>query len=184
LYKLVVLGLRIFLDLQPIYMKPLIFISLLIIFSLGCFSQRQQAEGFTVETVKGVQYDLAELRGKVVVLYFWSTSCPICESVTPKLNTIAEKYSGENVVYLAISPERKQKVENFLKNHRFTFEVAAESFGVIFKYGEKGRDGEFNMPFPTIFVINQAGEIELKTVGTKSPADVENALIRLTNRVL
>jgi peroxiredoxin len=161
-------------------MKSIIFITLLMVFSLGCFSQKQQAETFSLETVKGRQYDLAELHGKIVVLYFWSTSCPICENVTPRLNSIAEKYNSEDFVYLAISPERKLKVENFLKSRKMTFEVAAESFGVILKYGDKGRDGEFNMPFPTIFVINQAGEIELKTVGTKAPLDVENALKRLS----
>jgi peroxiredoxin len=161
-------------------MKAIFLFTFLILFSVESFAQKQSAEWFSVESVSGKKFDLTELRGKVVVLYFWSTTCPICESISPKLNIIADKYSNGKVIYLAVTSDRIAKVESFLKNHKFSFDVVTGNFDIIFKYGDKGKDGDFSMPYPTLFVINQEGKLDLKTVGTKSSKEVETALERLT----
>ena len=163
-------------------MKALIIFSLITIFSIGCFGQNQRAESFNVESLEGKHFNSEELQGKVVVLYFWSTSCPICENITPKLNLIADKYADKNVVYLAVTHERKNKVEPFLKKHKLAFDVIAGNFDIIFKYGDKGKDGDFNMPFPSLFIIDSSGGLALKSVGIKAAVEVDNTLSKLTNQ--
>jgi len=44
------------------------------------------APSFTVSTLDGKRLSLEEQRGKVVILYFWSTSCGPCLASMPKLN--------------------------------------------------------------------------------------------------
>jgi len=44
------------------------------------------APSFTVSTLDGKRFSLEEQRGKVVILYFWSTSCGPCLASMPKLN--------------------------------------------------------------------------------------------------
>jgi peroxiredoxin len=161
-------------------MKPYFLALFLLIFSAVCFAQKQQAEAFSVETISGKTFNSEELTGKIVVLYFWSTTCPICESIEPKMDIIAEKYRNDSTVFLAVTSDRKPNVEQFLKTHRTHFDVVAGNFDIIFKYGDKGKDGDFNLPYPTVFVINQNGEIEVKSVGTKAVKDLETSLQRLT----
>lgn len=47
-------------------------------------------------------YSLEELRGKVVVLFFYEAGCPRCAGSIPQRNAVVEKYRGKPVVFLAI----------------------------------------------------------------------------------
>jgi thiol-disulfide isomerase/thioredoxin len=40
-------------------------------------------------TLEGQPFDLAALRGKVVMLVFWSTGCPVCRDKMPELRANA-----------------------------------------------------------------------------------------------
>jgi peroxiredoxin len=162
------------------FMKPYILVLFVLILSAVCFTQKQPAESFSVESISGKTFNSEELTGKVVVLYFWSTTCPICDSIAPKINAIAEKYRNDSTIFLAVTSDRKPKVEQFLKSHQTSFDIVAGNFDIIFKYGDKGKDGDFNLPYPTIFVINQQGKVELKSVGTKAVKELETSLQTLT----
>jgi peroxiredoxin len=163
-----------------IFMKSYILILFMLVFSAVCFSQKQPAESFSVESIYGKTFDSEELTGKIVVLYFWSTMCPICDSIAPKINAVAEKYRNDKTIFLAVTSDRKPKVEQFLKRHQTSFDIIAGNFDIIFKYGDKGKDGDFNLQYPTVFLINRQGNVELKSVGTKAVKELETSLQKLT----
>jgi len=150
-------------------MKNLIGLFLILAFSVMVFGQQSKAkplaENFTATGLDGKSFDLAELKGKVVVLTFWSTKCPICHEEIPKLNRLAETYKDKAVVFLGLTMENPNKVEAYLKKTSFKFDILANSFGVVLKYADKDGDGNVAMGFPAHFLINQKGEIELKTRG-------------------
>ena len=123
------------------------------------------AENFTVTSLEGKTFSLEDLRGKVVVLTFWSTRCEICESEIPKFNKIATKYAGQNVVFLGLSMENEIKVAEHLKKKPFNYTIIPNSLGVIMKYADKDAAGNFNIAYPSTFIINQNGEIDYKTYG-------------------
>lgn len=123
------------------------------------------AENFTVTSLDGKTFSLEDLRGKVVVLTFWSTRCEICESEIPKFNKIAAKYAGQNVIFLGLSMENEQKVAEHLKKKPFNYTIIPNSLGVIMKYADKDAAGNFNIAYPSTFVINQNGDIDYKTYG-------------------
>lgn len=52
-----------------------------------------------------------------------------------------------------------------MKKAPFKFDTLPNSFGVVLKYADKDEDGNIAMGFPAHFLINQKGEIELKTSG-------------------
>ena len=143
--------------------------SLILVATLSVFSYGQKAkataENFSAMDMNGQTVELESLRGKVVVLTFWSTKCPICHNEIPKLNQLAGTYRDRGVVFLALTMENPVKVESYLKEKPFNFDIIPNSFGVLLKYADKDRSGNINMGFPTHFLINQAGEIELKTDG-------------------
>jgi thiol-disulfide isomerase/thioredoxin len=122
-------------------MKILIGLCLILAFSIASFSQQSKtrplAETFSATSLGGQTFDLAELKGKVFVLTFWSTRCPICHDEIPKLNQLAKTYKDKNVVFLGLTLENPNKVEAYLKKKSFDFNIIPNSFGVVLKYVQK-----------------------------------------------
>jgi len=150
-------------------MKSLIGLFLILAFSVTVFGQQSKAkplaEIFSAISLDGKLFDLARLKGKVVVLTFWSTKCPICHNEIPKLNQLVKNYKDKEVVFLGLTMENPNKVEAYLKKTSFKFDILPNSFGVVLKYADKDGDGNMAMGFPAHFLINKKGEIELKTSG-------------------
>ena len=149
-------------------------------FAQAQYKSKRIAEPFSATAMNGQNIDLESLKGKVVVMTFWSTRCIICVSEIPGLNRLSESYKGKDVVFLGLSTEDPNRIENFLKSKPFNFNILPSSFGVLLKYADKDGQGRINMPFPSYYVINQDGQIELKTSGY----DKINALNSNINRLL
>ncbi len=149
------------------YPRILFCLVIVLTFSIVSFGQKNKpsAENFSAVSMNGQTVNLDALKGKVVVLTFWSTRCDICVSEIPKLNRLVNSYRGKDVVFLALTMDNPAKVETFLKRKPFNFDILPNSFGVVLKYADKGDAGHINMAFPTHFLVNQIGEIELKTNG-------------------
>lgn len=128
------------------------------------------AENFTATTLEGKPISLQELRGKIVVLIFWSTRCPICSKEIPKINQMIQKYSGKNVVFLGLSMENEAIISAYIKKKPFDATLIPNSLGTIMQYALKNDKGGYDISYPTYFVINTDGEIELKASGRKSGA--------------
>jgi len=99
-----------------------------------------------------------KLRGKVIVLNFWFTSCMPCIAEIPSLNTVFDKYKNyPNVVFIAITFNRKSKVKNFLKYHPMQYTVVPFENPTCTKFGIKG--------FPTNIVIDKEGHYQWVSLG-------------------
>lgn len=158
-------------------MKNTLALFLILAFSIAAFGQQSKAkplaETFNATALNGQTFDLAELKGKIVVLTFWSTRCAICHSEIPKLNQLVKTYKDEEVVFLGLSMENESKIGAYLKKTSFNFNILPNSFGIVLKYADKGSNGAINMGFPAYFLINQKGEIELKTGGYDKTATLD-----------
>ena len=163
-------------------LKIIFCLALILAFSTFAFGQKNKslAESFTAVSLSGETINLESLKGKVVVLTFWSTRCDICKSEIPKLNNLVKTYKGKDVVFLALTADNAAKVQGFLKSKPFNFNILPNSFGVLLKYADKDREGNINMGFPAHFLLNQEGEIVLKTSGF----DKTEALNSQINRLL
>ncbi|MGI9036522.1 MAG: TlpA family protein disulfide reductase [Pyrinomonadaceae bacterium] len=134
------------------------------------------AENFTVTSLDGKTITLEDLRGKVVVLTFWSTRCPICAAEIPKFNQIAAKYAGKDVVFLGLTMENETMVAEHLKKKPFNYTIIPNSLGVIMKYAEKDAAGNFNIAYPSTFILNQNGEIDFKTYGWNKSKTIDSRI--------
>lgn len=123
------------------------------------------AETFIGTSLDGTSVDLAALKGKVVLVTFWSTKCPICSAEIPKLNQMAAKYQGRDVIFLGLTTDNNDKVKQYIKKKPFNFNLLPNSFGILLKYADKDRDGNVTMGYPAHFLINRKGELELKNSG-------------------
>ncbi|MBN4058934.1 TIGR03435 family protein [bacterium AH-315-J04] len=68
-----------------------------------------------LQAPNGARTDWASLRGKVVVLEFWSTKCAPCLRWTPHLNKLGASFENKPVVFISITNEDERTVRRCLK---------------------------------------------------------------------
>lgn len=86
-----------------------------------------QEAGFSLTALDGKDYLLPALRGKVVLLNFWATSCFSCRKEMPDMEKLYREFSGKDLVVLAVSDEKRETVEKFLANKSYTFPILLDS---------------------------------------------------------
>lgn len=141
------------------------------------------APAFSVTSLTGQKFELASLRGKVVVLNFWFTGCPPCIEEMPKLNDLVSKFKDKDVVFLAPTWDNEATLQAFLKDHAFKYHIIPNAGEmIIVTYS----DGTGNVAFPMHIVIDKEGKIDMRLSGglitkegTKRLDDLRNTIKRL-----
>jgi peroxiredoxin len=102
-----------------------------------------------------------QLRGKVVLVNFWATSCTTCVHEMPQIVATHEKFKqrGFDTLAVAMSYDPPAYVANFAETRKLPFGVAIDNTGEIAKRFDNVRGT------PTTFVINKRGEIVKRYVG-------------------
>lgn len=85
--------------------------------------QRRLSPVFTLSDLKGTNWSLQDLRGKVVLVNFWATWCPPCRKEMPDMQALYERFGPRGLVILAISDEDAAKVAPFLAAQKYTYPV-------------------------------------------------------------
>ncbi len=163
-------------------MKILSTLVLVLAFSIASFGQQSvgvSAQNFNQTNLRGENIELAGLKGKVVILTFWSTKCQICVSEMPELNKLVDKYNGQSVEFLGITMNNQQMVESFLKKKTFKFNILPNGFGVVLQYAPRDGNGRLNMGFPAHFIVDQSGRVVLLTSGFDRTDKLDSTIAQL-----
>jgi peroxiredoxin len=137
------------------------------------------APQFSGTSADGTPYDLAQLRGKVVVLTFWSTRCEVCRVELPQLDRVVEQYDPKDVLFLALTTEGDEKISAYLRSHPFRFTTITNSFGTLLQYADRDRDGRVNMPYPSFFIVDPRGRMKYRASGYDKTAALDSAIRQL-----
>src|SRR5262249_47112041 len=95
------------------------------------------AAEFELELVDGKKFQLAEQKGKIVVLDFWASWCGPCLQAIPQVDTVAREFAHEDVVLVAVNlEETAEQVTAALQRLRLSPIAALDRNGrVAEKYG-------------------------------------------------
>lgn len=110
------------------------------------------APDFMLADLPGKTWSLQALRGKVVVLNFWFTSCPPCIQEMPELNKLTKQYDPNKVVFLAPTFNTADQVRAFQKKYTFDYTILPAAQSTIHQYKISN--------FPTSLVIDQQGHVK------------------------
>ncbi|MFO0865449.1 MAG: TlpA disulfide reductase family protein [Gemmataceae bacterium] len=81
--------------------------------ALATISQAQVPDEVRWKTVRyeGLAQEIADLRGKVVVIDFWNHTCKHCLDNFPRLTQLQAKYAGQGMVVVTVSVDEKESHE-------------------------------------------------------------------------
>lgn len=144
--------------------KPLIIvIALLALIGALAYAlmAKPSAPSATFTTLDGKPIALQDLRGKVVLVNFWATSCPGCVKEMPDLVETYQQYRGKGfeVIAVAMSYDPPNYVANFAQTRKLPFPVALDV------NGEHARAFGNVQLTPTSFIIGKDGSILEEKLG-------------------
>ena len=115
--------------------------------------------GYTL--LDGSKHRIESLRGQVVLVNFWATSCVTCVKEMPELAATHEKYEarGYETLAVAMSYDPPAYVLHFAETRKLPFQVALDLDGAI-----AHSFGDVRLT-PTSVLINKRGEIVKRYVG-------------------
>lgn len=127
-----------------------------------------QIEGRTIE---GTGFKLASLKGKVVLVMFWSTNCAVCRDKMPELRTNYEGWKGKPFELVAVNTDTR--VQDFLEYERIiSATVPLKQRFVQLWTGETGYRDNVGKPvqLPAAFLVDKDGKIVERYTG-RIPAE-------------
>lgn len=119
-----------------------------------------KAENFKLSDLNGEKHELADYRGKHVIVNFWAMSCNLCKSEMTTLQSAYELIDNEDLVILSIhAGNSTDGVKSVLELNKVTYPVL---FDVDLQLGDWG------IPImPTSFIVSPEGDIRYRVVGTR-----------------
>jgi len=125
------------------------------------FSGRTAAPDVTFISIDGQKISSQDLRGKVVMVNFWATSCATCVKEMPQMVETYNKFKDQGLEFVAVamSYDPPNYVLNYAETRKLPFKVALDSGGDLAK-----QFGDVAMT-PTTFVISKDGKILKRYLG-------------------
>jgi peroxiredoxin len=129
----------------------------------------QPAPDFSLTDVQGRTVSLVSLKGKVVVLNFWFTTCLACIAEMPDLNKLQQAYKGKDVVFLGLGRDDKNRIRQFSTMHQFDYQLLTNAVKTATDYKVEA--------YPTSMVIDKNGIIKYVQVSADNITEKLGAAI-------
>jgi thiol-disulfide isomerase/thioredoxin len=107
---------------------------------------------------------IADLKGKVVLVEFWTFGCYNCRNVEPHVKEWHQKYADQGLVVIGVhTPETDferyvKNVEHYVREQQISYAVVTDNdFATWTRYG--------NRAWPTVYFIDKQGVIRYLHVG-------------------
>ena len=145
------------------FTKPLLVVVALAIVGALSYTllKKPAAPAVTFTTLEGQPIALESLRGKVVLVNFWATSCPGCIKEMPGMVETYQQYKnkGFEIVAVAMSYDPPNYVLNYVQTRQLPFPVALDIDGAHAR-----AFGNVQLT-PTSFIIGKDGAVLEQKIG-------------------
>lgn len=119
-----------------------------------------------------------DLRGKVVLVDFWTFGCINCQRTLPSVRTWARRYRDEGLVVIGVhAPEfayerDRRNVERALQRFQLDYAIALDNDFTIWNAWS-------NQYWPTLYLVDAQGRVRWRHVGEGAYAETEQAIRQL-----
>jgi cytochrome c biogenesis protein CcmG, thiol:disulfide interchange protein DsbE len=136
-------------------------------------ADRQPAPAFQLTLFDGGTFNVADHRGKVVVVNFWASWCEPCREEMPALQAAAGS-SGDDVAFVGIGAknDKDDEARAFAEEFGITYPIGRDTEGGTAGQGPIARDfGVFG--YPATYFIDPEGNISSTVMGEMDVSQLE-----------
>lgn len=159
-------------------LPALILIACVTSFAAGEYSNRR-APGFSLSDSHYQQHDPQDYRGKVLIIDFMQTTCPVCMRLADTLLQVRAKY-GDKIAIMSIMtlPDNFEKVDKFAAEHKIPWPMLFDSGQVMMSY-LKVTPANPKVNFPHMFIIDGNGTIRYDFEGGEELSSISAQIDKL-----
>ncbi len=132
---------------------------------------------FELTTIGGDVVSLEQLRGKVVLVDFWSSWCAPCRAEGPILAEAYKEWRDRGVEFVGIAIwDEAGPVEDFIERNGIEYVNGLDNGRIAVDWGVRG--------IPEKFFVTADGEVVKKIAGPNTEATLSRILEELTDEAL
>ena len=137
---------------------------------------RKLAPSFELTDADGGLIRLSDLRGKVVLVSFWTTQCSACQVEIPWFTEFQRLYRDRGLVVLGISLDDDgwKSVKPYLAQRNINYPVMVGDSDIARLYGA-------SKSVPLALIIDESGRIAVTHIGLCAKEEYESAIKALLN---
>ena len=132
----------------------------------------QLAPDFTLKALDGSSFTLSQLRGKAVLINFWTSWCVACRDESPLLESFYQTHQTAGVVVLGVnvtSQDTPDAARTYVKEMQLSFPIPLDEQGSVTNH--------YQVPgLPVSFFIDAQGIIRNIIVGQMRSGDLTEGL--------
>ncbi|MFB1488155.1 MULTISPECIES: TlpA family protein disulfide reductase [unclassified Thiocapsa] len=114
-----------------------------------------------LEDIDGVEHDLADLKGRLVLVNFWATWCPPCRREMPSMERLYQQFNARGLSVLAVDVG-----EDMDTVFAFTGQLdPAPTFPLLLDIDSRAAQDWNVKGLPTSFVVDPEGRVIIRAVG-------------------
>lgn len=125
---------------------------------------------FSIDTLDDGSFQLADQRGKWVIVNYWATWCSPCIEEMPAISALDAEREDVVAIGLAFDSATAEELRAFLDKHTVVYPIA--------RVDTMSPPAAFGAPrgLPTTYLIAPDGSLAKKFVGPITRADLERAI--------
>lgn len=139
--------------------------------ALCCLAGAARAQALVGRDSDGARVELAALRGQVVMLFFWSTRCPVCLDKLPELRRNLAGWKGQPFVIVAVNHDGDRAEVLRYQTLRRQLLTPDPQWKELWRGDEAHRDdfGALPAQAPVMLLLDRSGRVRLRVEGRIAP---------------
>ena len=126
------------------------------------FDAPKQAKGVSFVDAEGRKLELADFRGKFVLVNLWATWCGPCRREMPSLDRLQARLSGGDFTVLALSQDRK----GVAAVQKFLTKIGTQNLDVFVDSSARSARKLGAIGLPTTVLLDREGKVIGRLIGS------------------
>ena len=123
------------------------------------YPEDEPAPALILKTINDEEIDLANLKGRMVIVNFWATWCGPCIAEMPSLQALVARLGEKNVALVGVNfHESPQKIRDFQARYKVQFPLLRDAW-------QEASAAWKVAVLPTTFIVDANGTLRYRVVG-------------------